>query len=153
MSRQPRSTCRSCLYPSAMSSAGSLGSEERSRYFPSRFSSVFILALSMRSRPPGVTRRNRFSPGMVEIFPAEFRAPGCGQLVRPCDHFFELGDEFCPGCGVAGGGIGVVADDEPVAGVVDPYFLDLQIIGHGLVAALAGQSGFAVGGSGARFRG
>jgi hypothetical protein len=26
-------------------------------------------ALSMRSSPPGVTRRYRFSPGLVEIFP------------------------------------------------------------------------------------
>ena len=43
--------------PSAMSSAVRCGSEERSRYLPSRFSSALILALSMRRSPPGVTRR------------------------------------------------------------------------------------------------
>jgi hypothetical protein len=52
-----------------MSSGDSFGSEQRSRYLPSRFSSAFILALSTRSRPPGVTRRNLFSPGIMEIFP------------------------------------------------------------------------------------
>jgi hypothetical protein len=44
------------------------GSEQRSRYFPS-FASDLILALSMRSGPPGVMRRYRCRPGLVEIFP------------------------------------------------------------------------------------
>src|SRR2546430_178135 len=52
-----------------MSSGVSLGSEERSRYLPSRLASALILALSTRSSPLGVTRRNRFRPGMAEIFP------------------------------------------------------------------------------------
>ncbi len=52
-----------------MSSAERCGSEQRSRYFPSRFASVAIFFLSTRSSPPGVTRKNRFSPGMVEIRP------------------------------------------------------------------------------------
>ena len=47
--------------------AESLGSELRSRYLPSRFSSALILAASVRSRPPGVTRRYRFRPGLVEM--------------------------------------------------------------------------------------
>jgi hypothetical protein len=42
VARQPRPTSRSCLYPAAMSAAGSLGSEARSRYLPSRFSSALI---------------------------------------------------------------------------------------------------------------
>ena len=53
----------------AMSSAESFGSELRSRYLPSRFSSALALVLSARSSPPGVTRRNRFSPGIAEILP------------------------------------------------------------------------------------
>jgi hypothetical protein len=52
-----------------MSSAERCGSEQRSRYFPSGFASLVILLRSMRSRPFGVTRRNRCSPGMVEIRP------------------------------------------------------------------------------------
>jgi hypothetical protein len=52
-----------------MSAAVRCGSEQRSRYFPSRFVAVLILALSTRSSPPGVTRRYRFKPGLVEIFP------------------------------------------------------------------------------------
>jgi hypothetical protein len=57
------------LVASAMSSAESLGSEVRSRYLPSRFSSALILAAPIRSRPPGVTRRYRFRPGLVEMTP------------------------------------------------------------------------------------
>jgi hypothetical protein len=37
------------------------------------------------------------------------------------------------------GGFGVVADDEPVAGVVEGDFLDLHVVGDGGVAALPGQ--------------
>ena len=58
-----------CLYPRAMSSAGIFGSAVRSRYLPSRFSSAFAFAASVRGSPPGVTRRYRFSPGFVEITP------------------------------------------------------------------------------------
>jgi hypothetical protein len=39
----------------------------------------------------------------------------------------ELGDEVGADRGVAFGGVGVVADDEPVAGVGQPDFLDLQV--------------------------
>ena len=47
-----------------MSSAVIFGSEVRSRYLPSRFSPAFALAASIRSRPPGVTRRYRCRPGL-----------------------------------------------------------------------------------------
>lgn len=69
MSRQPRSTSRSCLSPRAMSSALKCGSLQRSRYLPSRFSSALILVVSMRSLPVGVVRRYRFRPGLAVIFP------------------------------------------------------------------------------------
>ena len=55
------------------------------------------LVCSMRSRPPGVTCRNRSSPVHGGDLPAQFRAFGRGQPVRSCDHVVELGDEFCPG--------------------------------------------------------
>src|SRR5205809_6251495 len=113
MSLQPRSTSRSCLYPRAMSSAGSLGSEVRSRYLPSRFSSALILAASTRRRPPGVTRRYRFRPGLVEMTP-QLGAFGGGQRVAAGDHLFELGEHPGPHLGIALGGLGVEADDEPL---------------------------------------
>jgi len=46
------------------------GSEQRNRYLPSRFSSALAFALSMRRRPPGVTRRNRFRPGLPASEPS-----------------------------------------------------------------------------------
>jgi hypothetical protein len=58
-----------------MSSGDNCGSAQRSRYLSSRFSSALALALALaldlstRSSPPGVMRRNRFSPGIMEIFP------------------------------------------------------------------------------------
>ena len=52
-----------------MSVALRCGSEQRSRYMPSRFSSVSIFSWSMRSLPTGVVRRYRFSPGLSAISP------------------------------------------------------------------------------------
>src|SRR5207344_2565052 len=71
------------LVTRAMSAAGRCGSEQRSRYFPSRLASVFILALSMRSSPPGVTRRYRCRPGLVEIFPRSSPRFITGRLSDP----------------------------------------------------------------------
>ena len=71
--------------------------------------------------------------------------PGASQLVRPGDHVLQPGGQADPGRGTAGGGLGVVADHEPVAGVVDPHLFNLQVPGHCLVAALAGQRGLDVG--------
>jgi len=52
-----------------MSSVDICGSQVRSRYFPSSFASAVTAAASTRNSPPGVTRRNRFRPGLVEITP------------------------------------------------------------------------------------
>jgi len=68
------------------------------------------------------------------------RGPG----VRAADEPFEVGDEPLPHGGVTLGGLGVVADHEPlgpdpVAPGRSPHLLDPQVPGHGVVAALAGQ--------------
>ena len=132
-----------------MSSADSCGSAQRSRYLPSRFSSALALVLSMRSSPPGVTRRNRFRPGIVEIFPRSSARLVAVSLSDAGDQFLELGDQLGADRGVAVGGVGVVADDEPVGRVGDPDFLDLHVPGDVLVAALPGQRGLDLRGSGA----
>ena len=69
----------------------------------------------MRSSPAGVTRRNRLRPGLPDREPSIFAALGRGELVRPVDQLFELGDEPRADGRVASGLVGVVADDEPVA--------------------------------------
>src|SRR6266699_5887288 len=67
-SRQPRSTCRSCLYPRAMSSAGSSGSGAAEQVLAA---AEVLLGLDGGGvdpqQPAGVTRRYRFRPGLVEL--------------------------------------------------------------------------------------
>src|SRR5665648_501566 len=60
-----------------MSSAESVGSEERRRYLPSSFSSALMAASSVRSSPPAVTRRKRARPGL-----ARFLRTTAGGLLR-----------------------------------------------------------------------
>jgi len=56
--------------------------EVRSRYLPSRFSSALIAAASVRSSPPGATRRYRFSRGLVEMTPrSSARAAQAGIVI------------------------------------------------------------------------
>src|SRR6266700_3509615 len=71
--------------------------------------------------------------------PAQLDPFDGGQLVGAGDEFLELADQLGADRGVAFGGIGVVADDEPVGGVGDPDFLDLHVPSDLLVAALPGQ--------------
>src|SRR3954447_16277576 len=97
-----------------MSAVERCGSEQRSRYFPSRFASAFIRVLSMRSSPLGVTRRYRFSPGLVEIFPRSSPRFHHRELVRARDELLELGDQLGAEVRVSGGAVGVVADHEPL---------------------------------------
>jgi hypothetical protein len=55
--------------------------------------SLVILRLSTRSGPPRVTRRNRFSPGIVEIDPtAQLRPFRDAERVGASDHRGELAD-------------------------------------------------------------
>ena len=72
------------------------------------------------------------------------------QLVGVGDRLLQLGDHPLPHSGVALGGVGVVADDEPVLGVVEADFFDLQVVGDERVAALAGQRLVGFGGAGAQ---
>src|SRR6266540_3368438 len=81
--------------------------------------------------------------------PTQFRAFGRGQRVRAGDHLVEVGQHAGPGGGVTLGGVGVVADDEPLV-VADADFLDPQVVGDVLVAALAGQGGGGLGRAGAQ---
>src|SRR6185437_805244 len=111
-----------------MSSAASSGSLVRSRYLPSRFSSALILAASARSKPPGVTRRYRFRPGLVEMTP-QLGPLGLGELVAAGDHLAELGEHPLADPGVPLGCLGVEADHEPLR-AADPHFLDPQVRGH-----------------------
>src|SRR5439155_18332710 len=71
------------------------------------------------------------------------------ELVRAAGQLLELGDQAGAGLGVALGGLGVVADDEPVV-VGDADFLDLEVPGDVLVASLPGQGGLRFGGAGAQ---
>ena len=51
-------------------------------------------ALSMRSSPPGVTRRYRFRPGLVEIFPRSSPRFVAGSVSEPAISSVELGDQL-----------------------------------------------------------
>jgi hypothetical protein len=80
--------------------------------------------------------------------PAQLGALVPGQCIAAGDRLLQLGDQPRPGGGVALGGFGVEADDEPLV-FGDPHFLDLQVPGHVLVAALPRQRGLRFGGPGA----
>ena len=88
------------------------GSEQRSRYLPSRFVSVLIFALSMRSSPPGLVRRNRSNPGFPEIVQSILPRSAAVSVSMPTMISFELAADdlvtFGPG--------GVEAEHEPVIG-------------------------------------
>jgi hypothetical protein len=116
-----------------MSSALMAGSALRSRYLPSRFSSAF--ALSALSRPPGGAQEP-VRPGHRGDLPPQLGPFHRRELVRSGDELFQRGDHLRADRGVADGLVRVEADDEPVPGVREPDFLDLQVPGDGLVAAL-----------------
>jgi hypothetical protein len=55
--------------------------------------SAWALVLSTRSSSPGMTRRNRFRPGSMEIFPRSSARFVADCLSDPGDRFVGLGDE------------------------------------------------------------
>ena len=75
----------------------------------------------------------------MEIFPRSSARLMAISLSVPAMSLLELADQLGAVRGVAFGGIGVVADHEPVGSVGDPDFLDLHVPGDLLVAALPGQ--------------
>ena len=123
-----------------MSAAGRCGSEQRSRYFPSRLASVLILALSMRQQPAGGDPQVPVQPGLGGDLPAQLTALHRGQAVGSGDQLVELRDQLGADVRVAGRGVGVVADDEPL-GVGHPDFLDPHVLADVGVAALPRQGG------------
>jgi hypothetical protein len=66
---QPRSTSRSRLYPRAMSSAESLGSEQRSRYLLSRFSSTLMAGGVDPEQAAGGDAQVPVQAGLVKMTP------------------------------------------------------------------------------------
>ena len=68
----------------------------------------------MRSSPPGVVRRKRFRPGLVEIRPRSSARLVAESRSDAGDQLAELGEQLVADGGVAVGLLGVVADDEPV---------------------------------------
>ena len=87
-------------------------------------------------------------PGPRRDHAAELRALVSAELAGLTDHLLETGDHAAADGGVALGGLGVEADDEPLV-IGDPHFLDLQVPRDVLVAALSRQGGLRVGGAGA----
>src|SRR5512133_2638215 len=132
-----------------MSAAGRCGSEQRSRYFPSRFASVLILALSMRSSPPGVTRRYRFSPGLVEIFPRSSPRFITGRLSDPAINSVSWATSCSRMCASRVAASGLWQITTPL-GVRHPDFLDPHVPRDLGVAALPGEGGFDLRGLGAQ---
>jgi hypothetical protein len=87
-------------------------------------------------------------PGLGGDHAAQFGALVPAQRVRAVDQLLELGDQAGADRGVALGGLGVVADDEPLV-LGDPHFFDLEVARDVLVPALPGQGGPGLGGAGA----
>ena len=100
-------------------------------------------------------RRRDHAPPLLCLVRAHGARFGCGgplvrrQPVRAGDHRLESGDEVRPDGGVAVGGVGVVADQEPLV-VADLDFLDPQVRGHVLVAAGPGRRRAGLRGAGAQ---
>ncbi len=99
-------------------------------------------------QPAGGDPQVAVQAGLGGDHAAQLGAFGGGELVGAVDHLLELGQQPGPGRCVAFGSFGVVADDEPLI-LGDPDFLDPQVRGDLLVAALPGQRGRRLGGAGA----
>ena len=99
-----------------MSSADSLGSEVRSRYLPSRFSSALIGGGVDAQQPAGGDAQVAVQAGLGGDDAAQLGPLGGGELVGAVDHLLELGEQPGADRGVALGAVGVVADHEPLVG-------------------------------------
>jgi hypothetical protein len=71
------------------------------------------------------------------------------ERVAAADHVLQLREHLLPDGGVAGGGLGVEADDHPVGVVAEPHLLDVHVLGDLPVTALPQQGGLDVRGCGA----
>jgi len=81
--------------------------------------------------------------------PGQLGALALGQRVRAGDQLLQLAEHQLAQRGVALGGLGVEADDEPLV-VADLDLFDLQVVRDRLVAAGSGQRRLGVGGAGAQ---
>ena len=122
-----------------MSSVVRCGSLVRSRYLPSSLASAATFAASRRSSPPGVVRRNRCRPGAGGDHPAQLGPLGRGlSRSEPAIIASSRATSRSRGSRRPVGGVGVVADHEPLV-LGDLDLLDPQVRADVLVAAWPGQ--------------
>src|SRR3954470_11073565 len=120
-----------------MSSAESLGSELRSRNFPSSLASAARLGVDAQ-QSAGRGLEVAVQSGLGGELATQLGALGGGEPVGAGDRLGEGGDQPLADRLVAVGGLGVEADHEPVPGpddVREADLLDLQVVRDLPVAA------------------
>ncbi len=132
-----------------MSSAGRCGSPQPSRYLPSKFSSVLVLALSVPSSPPRVTRRYRFSPGLAEIRQRSSPRFMAGSASEPPISSSSWASIWACICASRSAASGLMQITNRSCSLIHTSF-DPHVPGDVGVAALAGQRGLDLGRSGAQ---
>src|SRR6266545_4341171 len=96
-------------------------------------------------QPAGRDAQVAVEAGLGGDDPTQLGPLGRVEGVGVVDHVGQPGEQPLADVCVAVGGLGVVADDEPFV-VAEVDFLDAQVAGHDLVAALPGQGGGGLGG-------
>src|SRR3954470_19402311 len=135
-----------------MSSAESLGSELRSRNFPSSLASAARLGVDAQ-QSAGRGLEVAVQSGLGGELATQLGALGGGEPVGAGDRLRQGGDQPLADLPVAVGGLGVEADHEPVpaADVIgQPNLFDLQVVRDLPVAAGAGECRGGLRGSGAQ---
>jgi transposase-like protein len=128
MSRQHRSTSKSC----SLSTVGSVGvrlwSLGRSSHVPSNFPSLAMGALSMRNQPSRSRRTRRQKAGVARLAGQLFM-PRSRPLVGATELGFQGGDQVGPRLSVGFFGLGVVADGEalPALAIADDDLVHLHV--------------------------
>ena len=120
------------------------GSEVRSRYLPSSFASAVMAACVEAQQPAGGDAQVPVQAGLGGDHPPQLGALALATGVRAVDELAQLVEHVRTDGGVPFGGVGVVADDEPLV-LGDADFLDAQVVRDGGVAARPGQRGGGLG--------
>ena len=122
-----------------------LASEQRSRYLPSRFASVLIFCLSMRSSPAGRACAEPPDPRLAGEGAFDLAAFSRGRACRSSNDFFDLRDSSAriAASRSASAGLKQSTNRSPVP-MLD--FLDLHVVLDGRVTALPRQGRFDLGG-------